>query len=84
MPKCLQEKDSKRIMFKSVFKYTLFLMLMMLMPSGLAAQMKQLSQAKDYLKTGKNLDKAESLIQVSLPTLRRRIISRLGRCLSRR
>lgn len=59
-------------------------MLMMLMPSGLAAQMKQLSQAKDYLKTGKNLDKAESLIQVSLPTLRRRIISRLGRCLSRR
>lgn len=50
-------------MFKSVFKYTLFLMLMMLMPSGLAAQMKQLSQAKDYLKTGKNLDKAESLIR---------------------
>lgn len=84
MPKYLQEKDSKRIMFKSIFKYTLFLMLMMLMPSGLAAQMKQLSQAKDYLKTGKNLDKAESLIQVSLPTLRRRIISRLGRCLSRR
>lgn len=50
-------------MFKSIFKYTLFLMLMMLMPSGLAAQMKQLSQAKDYLKTGKNLDKAESLIR---------------------
>ena len=36
------------------------------MPSGLSAQKKQLSQAKDYIKSGKNLDKAESLVRAVL------------------
>ena len=36
------------------------------MPVGLSAQKKQLSQAKDYIKSGKNLDKAETLIRTVL------------------
>lgn len=53
-------------MFKRSFKYSLLLLLLLLMPSGLSAQKKQLSQAKDYIKSGKNLDKAESLVRTVL------------------
>ena len=44
-------------MFKIIFKYSLLFLLLFLMPVGLSAQKKQLSQAKDYIKSGKNLDK---------------------------
>ena len=50
-------------MFKRSFKYSLLFLLLLLMPSGLSAQKKQLSQAKDNIKSGKNLDKAESLVR---------------------
>lgn len=53
-------------MFKRSFKYSLLFLLLLLMPSGLSAQKKQLSQAKDYIKSGKNLDKAESLVRAVL------------------
>lgn len=53
-------------MFKRSFKYSLLFLLLLLMPSGLSAQKKQLSQAKDYIKSGKNLDRAESLVRAVL------------------
>lgn len=53
-------------MFKRSFKYSLLFLLLLLLPSGLSAQKKQLSQAKDYIKSGKNLDKAESLVRAVL------------------
>lgn len=53
-------------MFKIIFKYSLLFLLLFLMPVGLSAQKKQLSQAKDYIKSGKNLDKAENLIRTVL------------------
>ena len=53
-------------MFKRSFKYSLLFLLLLLMPSGLSAQKKQLSQAKDNIKSGKNLDKAESLVRAVL------------------
>ena len=68
-------------MFKIIFKYSLLFLLLFLMPVGLSAQKKQLSQAKDYIKSGKNLDKAETLIGLFLPTLQKKTTLKHGRCL---
>lgn len=54
-----------RIMESIVRKLVLLLLIIML-PGGIMAQKKQISQAKDYIKSGKNLDKAESILRTQL------------------
>lgn len=49
-------------MRESIFKY-IILFIFVLLSNGVAAQKRQLTQARDYIKSGKNLDKAENVLR---------------------
>lgn len=52
-------------MYKTILR-SAFTFVLMLISLCISAQKKQLSQAKDYIKSGKNLDKAEEILRTQL------------------
>lgn len=53
-------------MFYKKTAVCLLMLSLMLVPVDVAAQKKQITQARDYIKSGKNLDKAESILREQL------------------